>query len=306
MSPLHRAPAAALLVAASLALASAAAQAQTVQPRLAPPSTQLHPQPGDTLHRLVGPAAELKHHATHAWRNALEAPYRSDRGERQLLTQLFAFAGAADLTEDLITDHDAPRDETRAALQALDTLAYRVQRLVDTEDVEPAVETNWNLARKSLATLEERYGHTPAARPRDTDPDPDPRPDDRWDPPTPPRPEPRDPNMPWVHVVEHAWMGGFTPDLMVKGRIEGKDLDRGSVTVKDSAGRLIHEDVTSITDLIRQQVSGMARGASAVVNWTYRVDDDEMAEGNNVIRVTATDKRGNSAWSELKVTKKAF
>jgi hypothetical protein len=256
-------------------------------------------QSEETIHACVGPAAQMAHDAMDAWRAGLLAKRSaSDARERDMLVQLFAFAGAARTTADLISRHDTARDEMRESLEALEFLSASVRRAVDAARPLPDVVRAWDRVARDLDKVQELFWGPSASTSPTGAPPPTPQPT-----PPPPPPPPTQPaaDRPVVEILE-ARSGGsfFTPDLVVKGRFRGKQLDRAEILLLDADGEVVYRDSKVLTEAIASQAASVPRDQVATVEWGVRVPHESQPQGEATIRVIAWDKRANEGRAETK------
>ena len=57
---------------------------------------------------------------------------------------------------------------------------------------------------------------------------------------------------------------------------------------------------------IGERTQGQPSDALATVTWSHRIDDDDLATGDNLIRLTVKDRRGRTATSEVTIAKRLF
>lgn len=249
----------------------------------------------------AGRAWALANDAADAWQAA--AAERNSTSVAVLRLDLFTFAGAARLAADRLSDPRVSTDEAGWLIESLEDLAGGCQNSMDRARVGSSTRTAWSEARSSLSTLGDG---APAASGSDDRGDAgsagEPEPED----PASETETPRDPDAPRAVIAEARWSGTFTPDLVVNGRVEGRGLSNGSLVLKDSSGREVYRSEKPINDAIVSAKQGGPRDGLATATFSIRIDDDDLATGENTIVLTVTDSKGRKAEASHTVTKRLF
>lgn len=246
----------------------------------------------------AGRAWALANEASQAWDAA--GSERSSTSVAALRLDLFTFAGSARLAAERLSDPNASADEATWLIQSLEDLAGGCQNSMDRARVGSTTRTAWSETRSALASLVDGAPAMTGGVSRQPEPEPEPA--------TPvAEPEaPRDPDAPRSVIAETRWSGTFTPDLVVSGRVEGRGLNNGSLVLKDSSGREVYRDEKVINEAIVSSKQGAARDALTTATFSVRIDDDDLANGENTIVLTVTDSRGRSDEATTTVTKRLF
>lgn len=248
-------------------------------------------------HRMVGPAHELAHLAADA-RAAQAEEGGTSSTDQQLAFELTAFLGVARVAAHDLSRHETTADQVERLLRQLDDQARRVEDVLRRARVTQATRDAWRQARGALAELSSLPtggGASDAEAPR-REPAPEPE----------PGPEAADPNAPSVEISQTRWAGTFTPDLVLSGRFAGRGLRSATLVVQASGGREVHRVEEALAQAIRDATAGQPSDARAEVPWQVRIDDDDLASGENVITVTVTDSRGRTAEAQVRLMKRVF
>jgi len=246
----------------------------------------------------AGRAWALAHASLDAWTSATGE--RDSTSVSALRLDFFAFAGSARLAAERFSDPGLRASEARVLLSSLEDLAGGCQNSMDRARVGSATRDAWADTRRALASLVDgapvRANDRPAAR----EPEPEPE---------APAAEPEtrvDPDAPRAVISETRWSGTFTPDLVISGRLEGRGIRTGSLVLKNSSGREVFRSEKIINDAIAAATQGGARDALATATFSVRIDDDDLASGENTIVLTVTDSRGRRSEATTSVTKRLF
>ena len=250
----------------------------------------------------AGRAWALANEAADAWQAA--GSERSSTSVAALRLDLFTFAGSALLAAERLSEPSVSASEASWLIQSLEDLAGGCQNSMDRARVGSTTRGAWSETRSALAAL---VDGAPAATSGNTggsarEPEPEPEPEQ---PAAEPEPA-RDPDAPRAVISETRWSGTFTPDLVISGRVEGRGLSNGSLVLKDSSGREVFRDEKSINEAIVASKSGAARDALTTATFSIRIDDDDLASGENTIVLTVTDSRGRRDEGTTTVTKRLF
>ncbi|MEM7244102.1 MAG: hypothetical protein AAF533_02095 [Acidobacteriota bacterium] len=226
--------------------------------------------------------------------------------DQDLRQDVLAFAGASRIVADRLSA--SPSGNHSDLLADLDALAVRAEASYQRAQPRAALPAAWTGIAQDLAQLvsgrgattrsSSRRGNDMGGRTRPSEPS-------TGTPPPPPPPDARepsvDPNAPRIEV-ELSWRGTFTPDLLIRGFVEGRGLQTGEIIVEAPDGKQLHrKDLTSTMATIARQ-----RDRLGTVDFEERVDDDTLVSGENFVVLRATDSAGRTTEQRKRVVKRLF
>lgn len=252
----------------------------------------------DTSSLRSGRAWMLAHEASAAWQAA--SGERNSTSVAALRLDFFTFAGSARLAAERLSDPAVTASEADWLIQSLEDLAGGCQNSMDRARVGSSTRSAWAEARSALASLVDGAPVSGGGNNAGSTQEPEPE-----APAAEPEP-PRDPDAPRAVISETRWSGTFTPDLVVSGRVEGRGLRTGSLVLKNSSGREVYRAEKEINDAIAAATQGGPRDALATATFSVRIDDDDLASGENTIVLKVTDAKGRTSEATTTVTKRLF
>lgn len=220
--------------------------------------------------------------------------------EEMLIVRLFGIYSGSRVLFDLI---DSPDTSVR---RIEDTLALVQVSVMEADDMlnrtrgYEQVKVSWRDTRAALTLLTQEFGlaaRKTVERGSEKADDPEPIREPELAKPVP--------SMS-VRISATEWAGGFTPDLVVRGVFTGKGLVSGRIEVFDEVGDSVWSNESGLTDQIARSTESFGRNEELRVDWRVRIDDDDLASGENRIVVTLKNSKGETMAFETTLRKRLF
>lgn len=243
---------------------------------------------------------ELRRTAQEAYETARhEIQYQSTREEELLLRLHSVWAGSRVLF-DQIVEQNASAHQIEETLSIERLLAQEADEAMARAQGTRPVTAAWNDVRAALGLLLREYRLEPLGQERAGGEEPRDDSSDRTES-EPPRPEDLS-----ARITSTDWLGGFTPDLEVRGVIEGRRLESVVLEVHDDEGDVVFRDDTQLQRQLDMATQGASRREDVRIDWRIRIDDDDLASGQNRIVLRVTNDADESVEAEVTVRKRLF
>jgi len=263
---------------------------------LAAAALQAAPQASRSDARTGGLAYELLHASRITYNTAQMSVNLESSREELMLRRLFGVYAGSRIFFDLVEDHETSRRRIEDTLLVLRSLADEAETAVQRAQAYHSVRRSWEDTRAALSLLLQHYGVVAERRtlPPGTGEEPEPREEVE--------PEPKNAR---VRISGTDWLGGFTPDLEVRGVFEGLRLTRAVLEVY-SGDKVVYKDEETLTGQIAKAGENWPKHLEMRVDWRKRIDDDQLASGDNRIVITLENARGEKATAETTIRKRLF
>ena len=269
-----------------------------------PSTTSYAPPPSaaeDFTHRVVGPSAQLAHATRDLWRAALASRKSRTADQDEMVRAVFAFAGASEMAASRLGSHDCNREEADEILRDLEALAAETDKAIDQTPTTGDLRRAWDGAQAAWQNLRDRAagiappptttgatgatGATGGTGPTGT----------------------TGANADFnASISEARWSGLVNPDLKLSGTFTGKDMVKGEIEVADADGKVVYSNSDKLTAQIATATSGKSTSTPVTVNWTYSLENEDLASGENTITIAVTNGTGARAWTKRQITRKQF
>ena len=95
----------------------------------------------------------------------------------------------------------------------------------------------------------------------------------------------------------------FTPYLQIDGFFKGKNIRNGSLRIEDTGGNILLEEESAFAE-IDNHYKNHSRTLPASIPFSRRIDNNQLASGNNIITITLYNGDGEYNREKLEIKKK--
>jgi len=254
--------------------------------------------------RTGGLAYELLHASRVTYNTARMSVSAEDPRAELMMRRLFGVYAGSRVLFDLIEDHETSRRRLEDTLLLLRAEADEAEQAVQRAQAYHSVRRSWEDTRAALSLLLQHYNVAPAREvpvaAGGTAPGEEPS-----DVPVP-IDEPAEPEGLRARITGTDWLGGFTPDLELRGVFEGLRLVKATIQIFSDDKEVWTDKEDRLTGQIRKATENWPKHLEMRVDWRIRIDDDELVSGDNRIVITLHNEAGETVSAETTVRKRLF